>query len=337
MYTKKLYALIALLLLAGTTGVLAQSKTGTTIGQFLMIEPSARVAAMGNAGVTTFDEVSASYFNPAALGRMEQSAAQFTHSEWLADISYRYAVAGIQLGGAGALMLTVTSLSSGEIDVRTVEQPMGTGERYTVENLAFGLGYSRRVTDRFAAGLHVKYLRETIWHSTLSALSLDFGVQYELPFNAYIGASLSNFGTRGTYDGRDLRIRFDQDPDRFGDNSNLPAALETEDYPLPITFRVGLGMPVEFGRSNRLLLVVDALQPSDNTQSISFGGEWTFLNLLSARAGYQNMFQQDSETGLTLGAGLQYALGGYGVRFDYAWGDHGRLDSTQRFTLGVSF
>lgn len=334
---RKIQAFIVLMLVAGTTGVFGQSKTGTTIGQFLMIEPSARVAAMGNAGVTTFDEVSAAYFNPAALGRMEQSGAQFTHSEWLADISYRYATAGIQLGGAGALMLTVTSLSSGEIDVRTVEQPQGTGERYSVENLAFGLGYSRRVTDRFAAGVHVKYLRETIWHSSLSALSLDFGVHYELPFNAYIGASLSNFGTRGTFDGRDLRIRFDQNPDRFGDNSNLPAALETEDYPLPITFRVGLGMPMDFGNSNRLVLVVDALQPSDNTQSISFGGEWTFLNLLSARAGYQNMFQEDSETGLTLGAGLQYALSGYGLRFDYAWGAHGRLDSTQRFTLGVSF
>ena len=29
----------------------AQSKTGTTIGQFLLIEPSARIAGMGNAGV----------------------------------------------------------------------------------------------------------------------------------------------------------------------------------------------------------------------------------------------------------------------------------------------
>lgn len=336
MDSKRLILLICCLLL-GSAPVWAQSKTGTTIGQFLMIEPSARVAAMGNAGVSTFDEITAAYFNPGVLGRMESSGAQFTHSEWLADIKYRYAAVGIQMGGAGAMMLTVTSLSSGEIDVRTVEQPLGTGERYSVEDLALGLAYSRRVTDRFSAGLHVKYLRETIWHSSLSALSLDFGVHYQLPFQAYIGASLSNFGTRGQFDGRDLRIRFDQDPDRFGDNSNLPAALETEDYPLPITFRVGLGMPLQFGSSNSLTLVVDAIQPSDNTQSLSFGGEWTFMNLLSARAGYQHLFQEDSETGLTAGAGLNYELSGYGVRFDYAWGDHGRLGSTQRFTLGVAF
>jgi hypothetical protein len=329
--------LLGLCLMLSSAPVWAQSKTGTTIGQFLLIEPSARVAAMGNAGVTTFDEITAAYFNPGVLGRMESSGAQFTHSEWLADITYRYAGVGIQMGGAGAVMLTVTSLSSGEIDVRTVDQPLGTGERYSVENLALGLAYSRRVTDRFSAGLHVKVLRETIWHSSLSALSLDFGVHYQLPFGSYIGASLSNFGTRGAYDGRDLRIRFDQDPDRFGDNSNLPAALETEEYPLPITFRVGLGMPIDIGSSNRVLLVVDAIQPSDNTQSLSFGGEWTFMNTLSARAGYQNLFQEDSETGLTAGAGLNYELSGYGLRFDYSWGEYGRLGNAQRFTLGVAF
>lgn len=342
--TKKAHTRIAqsvllglILLLLGSSGVLAQSKTGTTVGQFLLIEPSGRTAAMGNAGVTSFREVSATHYNPAALGRLDGSSAQFTHSEWLADITFRYAGVGVQLGGAGTLFLTVTSLNSGEIDVRTVDQPLGTGERYTVENLALGLGYSRRITDRFAAGMHVKYLRETIWHSSLSAFALDFGVQYQLPFNAYIGASLSNFGTRGRFDGRDLRIRYDQDPDRFGDNSNLPAALETEDYPLPITFRVGMGVPVEFGANSSVLLVVDAVQPSDNTQSVSFGGEWTVLDIFSARVGYQNLFQEDSETGLTLGAGLGYGVSGLGLQFDYAWAEHGRLGNTQRLTLGVSF
>jgi hypothetical protein len=35
--------------MAGTAG--AQTKTGTTIGTFATIEPSARIAALGNAGV----------------------------------------------------------------------------------------------------------------------------------------------------------------------------------------------------------------------------------------------------------------------------------------------
>ena len=160
---------------------------------------------------------------------------------------------------------------------------------------------------------------------------------YELPFRAYLGASISNFGTRGSFDGRDLRIRYDQDPDVFGDNSNLPAALETEDYPLPIFFRVGVGVPVQLGAESRVLLVADAYQPSDNTNSVSFGAEWAYADLLFLRGGYQNLFLEDAEGGLTLGGGLRYQLSGFGLGFDYAWADHGLLGSTQRFTLGFGF
>jgi hypothetical protein len=287
--------------------------------------------------VTLFNEVTATFYNPAALGHMPQSNAQFTYGRWLTDITYNYAAAGIRLGETNTLLLAVTALSSGEMDVRTVEQPGGTGERFSVSDLSFGLGYSRRITDRFSAGLQVNYIQETIWHSTLNAFGLNFGVLYELPFRAYLGASLSNFGSRGAYDGRDLRIRFDQDPERYGDNSNLPAALHTESFPLPILFRVGIGFPIAINASNTAHFVVDAFQPSDNTNSVSFGGEWTFMNVLSLRGGYQQLFQQDSETGLTLGVGLNVGVSGYVLRVDYAWNDYGRIGDVQRFTLGFSF
>lgn len=330
--------IILLVLFCSVVGTAsAQTKTGTTIGQFLLIEPSARVSAMGNAGVTMFDEVTSAFYNPGALGHMAGSDAQFTYSTWLADITYNYAATGIRLGSVHTLLLSVTALNSGEMDVRTVDQPLGTGERFSVRNLSFGLGYSRRITDRFSAGLQMNYVQETIWHSTLNALGLNFGVLYQLPLGAYLGASLSNFGTQGRFDGRDLRVRYDQDSDRFGDNSSLPAALYTESFPLPILFRVGVGVPVILNNANEVHLVVDAFQPSDNTSSISLGGEYTFMKTLSLRGGYQHLFQQDAETGLTLGVGLNYNISRYTMRIDYAWNDYGRVGDIQRFTVGVGF
>lgn len=314
-----------------------QSKTGTTIGQFLLIEPSARVSAMGNAGVSLEGEVSAAFYNPASIGYMQGSDAQFTYGKWLADISYNYAAAAVRLGNVHTLLLSVTALNSGEMDVRTVEQPLGTGERFSVSDLSFGLGYSRRITDRFSAGLQVSYVQETIWHSTLSAVGVNLGVFYKLPVGAVLGASLSNFGPQGRFDGRDLRIRYDQDGDRFGDNSSLPAALFTETFALPILFRVGIGIPVSISAANKVHFVMDASQPSDNTSSLSFGGEWTFMETLALRGGYQHLFQQDSETGLTLGLGLNYTIATFAVRVDYAWNDYGRIGDVQRFTVGFGF
>jgi opacity protein-like surface antigen len=67
------------------------------------------------------------------------------------------------------------------------------------------------------------------------------------------------------------------------------------------------------------------------------GVEWLFYNMFALRGGYQNIGQQDSEVGLTLGAGVAYALKDFKLFFDYAWADYHRLDKTQRLSLGVMF
>jgi hypothetical protein len=327
-------AVCSLVSLTGFT----QTKTGTTIGQFLLIEPSARVAAMGNAGVTTYSEVISAYYNPAAIAKLPHSDVQFTHSMWLADITYDYAAAAFKLNQTNSIALSFTSLRSGEIDVRTVELPLGTGEKYTVSNLAVGLGYGRMISDRFSVGIEINYIQETIWHSSLYAVGVNVGTLYRLSADGlHIGASISNFGTRSKYSGRDLRVRYDHNTDRYGDNSNIPGTIVTDTYPLPIVFRVGIGYPIRLSPANEIIVVADAYHPSDNTESISFGAEWKFRRILALRAGYQNMFQQDSEVGLTLGVGISYPVLGYDVRFDYAWADHGRLGDTQRFTVGLAF
>jgi hypothetical protein len=326
----------ALLLLSG--GLHAQSKTGTSTGQFLLIEPSARIAAMGNAGSTLFGDIESAYYNPAAIGMLSSSGAQFTHSLWIADITYDYAALGLKLGDFGNLYASVTSLNSGEIDVRTVDQPLGTGERYTVEDLAFGIGYGRRVSDQFSVGVQAAYISETIWHSGLSAYALNVGTLYRISERGlHIGASISNFGTRARYDGTDLRILYDQNPGVFGDNATLPGALLTDDFPLPILFRVGIGIPIVLNDDNVIRTAVDAFHPSDNTESVSMGAEWGYANTFFVRGGYQNLFLTDSEVGLTLGAGLRATLDTYAVSFDYAWTDEGRIKETHRFTLGISF
>lgn len=333
---KRIVPSIALIVLAATH-LVSQSKTGTSIGAFLSIEPSARISSMGNAGVTLYSEPQSVYYNPGAIGYMPGSALQFTHSQWIADISYDYGVFALEVEGIGNMYVTMTALNSGEIDVTTVEQPLGTGERYTVSDVAFGVGIGRQVSDRFAVGVQVNYIQETIWHSVMSAVSLSVGTIYRIsPDGIHLGASISNFGSRGQFDGRDLRVLYDQNTAKNGDNGNLPAQLFTNDFPLPVMFRVGLGMPVYFGESNKLTLAADAFHPSDNTESMSVGAEYMFERFLFLRAGYQNLFLQDSEVGLTFGAGIEYEMSGYKFNFDYGWADHGRLKEAHRITVGLS-
>lgn len=335
--TKKNNFFFVLLVLI-TASLNAQTKTGTSIGAFLSIEPSAHITGMGNAGVTLYGEPEGVYYNPGSIGYFEGNAVQATHSLWLADITYDYGVLVLGFGDIGNVYATLTSLNSGEINVRTVAQPLGTGEQYTVQDVAFGVGIGKQISDRFSMGLQVNYIQETIWHSSMNAYSLSIGTIYRIsPDGLRLGASLSNFGTRGQFDGRDLRVLYDQNPAKYGDNGQLPAQLITQDYPLPVMFRVGLGLPISLNDANKFTFAVDAFHPSDNTESISFGGEYLFNNLIALRAGYQNLFQQDSELGLTLGAGLHYDMVGYAFTFDYAWASEGRLKETHRITVELAF
>lgn len=326
-------ALAAAALLWGGAAA-AQNKVGTTIGQFLGIEPSARHAALGNAGVALADGVESIWFNPGAIGTLDRPALTFTHSSWFADISFDYAAGAFSLGRLGSLFASVTALNSGEIDVRTVERPLGTGERYDVANTALSLGYGRQITSRFAAGLQANYVHERIWNSSLNAFTASVGTVYRLSEGgARLGFSLSNLGTRAGFSGRDLVIQFDADPDQYGDNSALPAEQMTGDFPVPIMFRLGLSVPRRFSDNSELLLLIDALHPNDNAECINTGVEWTLQRSLALRAGYQTLFQADSPHGLTLGFGVH--LGGGRYRLGYGWADHEYLGATHRMTLVV--
>ncbi len=317
----------------------SQSKTGTTIGQFLKIEPSSRIAAIGNAGASLGGEVTSMFYNPASLGRISGSDVQFTFNKWLADISYNYAAAGVNLEGIGTFALVATVLNSGEMDVRTVEQPLGTGERFTVKNMAFGLGYGLMVTDRVSVGMQVNYITETIWHSSISTFGLNLGVQYQiLDEGLTVGASLSNFGADASYDGRDLYLNYDFDPKKYGDNDRLPAELRTGSFGLPVIFRAGISYLFTFSDNYNLLIAADAMHPNDNSESINIGGELNLLQYVFIRGGYRNLFLADLEGGLVLGAGFKVDFtGSYNVRFDYAYADYGRLAEAHRLTIGIGF
>jgi opacity protein-like surface antigen len=68
------------------------------------------------------------------------------------------------------------------------------------------------------------------------------------------------------------------------------------------------------------------------------GAEYIYHNLIALRGGYHSLFARDSETGLTLGAGLNINLfENFILNMDYAYMDFGKLDNTQMLTLSLQF
>ena len=331
--------MILLLAIISIPNLFGQSKVGTTIGQFLKIEPSARMVGIGNAGTSLSGEASSAFYNPASLGRLNGIDIQFTYNQWLADIKYNYATAAINLEGLGTFALQLTSLNSGDIEITTVEKEKGSNLYYSVNDFSLGIAYGILLTDRVSAGVAVNYLQETIYNTSLYNIALNFGVQYQTAIEGLaIGASVSNFGPRASYDGRDIYFNYDADPTKYGDNSRLPAELRMGSFSLPTLFRVGLSYLLPVSDWSKVVVSADAMHTNDNSERINIGGEWTFLNTFSVRGGYRDLFLTDSEGGLVLGAGANVGFAQTSiVSFDYAWADYGRLNGTHRFTIGIHF
>lgn len=334
---KKLAILILTLFLS--TAAYSQSKVGSTAAPFLNIGIGSRAVAMGGAFTATANDVTALYWNPAGIARMESSGAYFSHTKWFADINFNYAGAALNMGGMGTVGAFVTYLDYGETEVTTLREPDGTGEKYGAKDMVLGLSYAMNLTDRFSIGGNVKYINQSIWNSSASAFAIDLGVLFHSEiYGLRIGASITNFGSDMTMDGKDLFVLYDIDPNIFGNNDQILAKLKTEGYPLPLTFKVGVAMDVVNLAEHRLTIGVDALHPNDNSESLNIGGEYVFNNLIALRAGYKSLFLDNAEEGLTLGVGINYDFApNLGISFDYAYQEFGILKNTQYFSVGIRF
>jgi hypothetical protein len=191
----------------------------------------------------------------------------------------------------------------GDMAVRTVEMPEGTGEFFSAGDLAIGLSYARNLTDRFSIGVTAKYIQQTIWHSSASAVALDAGTLFKTDlFNGMvIGASISNFGPQLTMSGRDSRMYTRVDVTKQGSDAQIPYNIDMDSWDLPLSIHLGVSTNVVKTEDYHILVAVDAVHPNDNFESLNVGTEFGYKDYISLRAGYQSLFLKDSEGGLTLG------------------------------------
>ena len=316
------------------------SKVGTTAAEFLQIGVGPRAMAMGGAFVATADDASALYWNPAGLSRMPRSEAIVTHSEWLADINFDYFGVGLDLGAFGTLGLSVTMLSVPDMLVRTEDRQEGTGEIFDAGDMALAVSYGSAITDRFSVGVTAKFIQQRIWHSTATGFAIDLGTQFRTDFfgGLTIGAVLYNFGTSMRQSGRDLRTFVDPDPRQLGNNNRIPVNYELEAFELPLNFQFGVTSRPINTRMHQLTISADALHPSSNHESMNVGVEYGFQGRVFLRAGYQALFLEDREGGVSGGLAVHQQLfdGGLG-KLEYAYRTAGRLGGVHIIGLAMTF
>jgi hypothetical protein len=339
---KIILAIIISFALAGyiTTEAKEVKKTGTTAAKFLSIGIGPRANAMGGAFTSISNDASALYWNPAGIALLDRYEGIFTYTSLFADINLNYVGVVLPAGDFGSFGFAVTVLDFGEMDVTTEYFPDGTGEKFTAGSYAFGLTYARQITEDFLVGMNIKYIRENIFNSSADGFSFDIGTIFNTPFYGIrFSSSITNYGTKMQMQGDDLLVRYDPDPTRQGNNETIDSYLSTDKFELPLRLQIGLSKDFNFLDNQRFTLAVDAVHPNDNSQWVNIGGEVALLDeLVMLRAGYKTLGLEDSQEGLTLGAGLNYGgLGFIKISVDYAYQEYEYLGNTHSFGVRLAF
>lgn len=328
---------ILFFVLISAVTISAQTKVGTTAANFLTIPVGARATGMGGAFVAVAEDASSGFWNPAGLARLEGNQINISHTPWLVSTNHNWVSLSIGLGD-NTFGISVNQLDYGSEEITTPDDPMGTGQRWEAMDIAVGLIYSRNITDNFSFGAAVKYVEQKIWHESAVAVAMDVGLLYQTEFSGLtIGMNISNFGTEIEMEGKDLLQPVDIDPGNSGNNDNIVSNLDTDSWPLPLAFTVGIGVDIIKSHDWQIILAMDATHPNNQKLFLNTGTEISWSEMFFIRAGYNSLFKEEALEGLSLGMGVYYPIGNINLAIDYSYMDYGIFDSISRYSINIGF
>jgi hypothetical protein len=210
-----------------------------------------------------------------------------------------------KLPNEARIALTLNSMNSGAMEVRTEFQPNGTGELFYVGNHALGLSYSTRLSDMFSAGITLNYLLEQMAGFNNHALTADVGFLYTTDFkDLRFAVCLQHFGGNTSLSGDELKVRYNRN------------GIALEQYTVPTVFKMGLSM-VPYRTDHSVLTALAELRhPNDNSENVRIGLEYAHREMLFLRAGYK--FSIEGQNWPAFGAGYRTRMSGRPLMIQYA-------------------
>lgn len=298
-------------------------------GEFLAIGVGGRPLGMGGAFVSLANDVTAGYWNPALLSKINYPQFSLMHDARFGNlVNYNYGSVGFPFGknasiGVSAIIMGVDDIPDTrnaliDLNGNGILDP---GERldpdritsFNTSDYAFYLTYAKRHSDKFSYGANLKIIRRNIAEESAWGLGFDIGASYTLMNKILLGANLMDVTT--TY---------------------LTWSTGKKEVITP-TAKLGAGYMINLWKGV-LTPAIDFDVRFENRRSsanahlgpVSFdmhaGAEYTFQNLFSIRGGYNDIGN------LTLGAGIKIPK----INIDYSFvkfdGDE-NLGNTHRISL----
>ena len=309
-------------MLQATGNVNSVTKVATAAANWLKLETGTRAIGMGGAYTAIGKGIQGVPYNPASISFIKNSEGFFSVTNYFAGINYSVLGFATNMSGVDHAGVHIFALDSGDMDVTNEDYPDGTGEKFKMTALCLRGTYSKIITNRLRIGFTGKYIREQIYTTYMQTFAFDIGSNFDTGiFGMTLGMCISGFGPEGRYIGDGLDII---------DGDTEDTQMETQYFPMPLTFRVGLKNDVINSDVNRLTISMDAINPLDYELYGTMGMEYTWRDLVFIRSG---MHLGHDTAGFTFGGGVSWN----NIALDFAYADYAILKSTWQAGLSFKF
>ncbi|MCU7495608.1 MAG: PorV/PorQ family protein [Ignavibacteria bacterium] len=214
MLKKILLAVFLLMLSLGQAN--AQLKIGKYAGEFMAIGVGGRANAMGGAYVAVANDVTAGYWNPAALARIDYPEISLMYSQNFGNlVNYNYASAALPYGDDMSFGLSIIRLGvDGIPDTRQalvddankgnviydIYSPNARIDPSRVKEFsnadwAFYFTFAKRHSDKLYYGANVKLIRRDIAEYSATGIGFDVGILYQPTGRLSLGANVQDITT----------------------------------------------------------------------------------------------------------------------------------------------
>ncbi len=291
------------------------TKPGVTAAQFIKIGISTKGESLGGAVVASVSDVTSTYYNPSGLMGLSGTDFVASYSVMPANLGISFIGIGKRLGVDDVVAISVIGFRSDDMKVRTVLQPLGTGQYFHVADYAVGIHYAHNFTYELKIGFTLRYLYLGMVSGlfTENSWAADMGIQYDTGLKGIleglkIGMVVSNFGPE---------IRF-----------------VNESYGLPLKYVVGVSKPIKINSENLLNIGIDWVKAIDEKQKAEIGLEYNFGNFFFLRGGYKFASESQNWSG---GIGLNKKIIETIFQIDYSYNNFSTLGSMNRFGIEIIF
>ncbi len=294
---KKFLMLTLIMVALGMRAEAYNDLIGTTAGAYLKISEGVRASGMGGTFVGLSNDTSAIYFNPSGLVQLKAPEFSSMYNSWFQGINLTTMSYARPVGSSESIGVSVTYLCVGQMEETTLTEQNGTGKMFIPSDTIVTLSYGRSIAKGVSVGCSLKYISDNIDSSALTGYGLDVGVLFATPIKKLnVGAAIKNIGGLGS--------------------GLLPTA-----FSYGVSYRM---LP-----KDSLILVCDLDIPADDDPSTHIGAEYSPLQFLCLRCGFNT--RTEEYAGGNFSAGLGLIFDDFSV--DYAHAPYGELGEAHRASL----